>query len=114
MHRAIANFLKLYRLVIIIIVVFFYMIDHAEASSYNATTDRIQIVYAYQLSGQYGLLNRLLYYSLLIFSIAGQRRLWLITSALTSATTYSSTAAIHALILAASRHSLYDIDTMGV
>lgn len=49
---------------------------------YNAIIDQNQFVCAYQLSGQYGMLNRLLCYCLFIFSIANRRHLYLVAGAL--------------------------------
>ena len=69
----------------------------------------------YQLSSHYGLLNRLLYYALIAFSVASHSHVWLVAGALTSAMTYSGTVTIHGFILAIdSKNFLYDIDTVGV
>ena len=69
----------------------------------------------YPLSGQYGLLPRLLYYGLLIFSVVAHRQVWLIAGAMASALTYSGTTAIHAVILASTaRDWILDLDAFGV
>ncbi|KAL8685741.1 MAG: hypothetical protein Q9218_007571 [Villophora microphyllina] len=58
---------------------------------------------------------RLLFYMLILFSAAARSHIWLVAGALASAMTYSGTAAIHALIIAAdSANSLYDIDAVGI
>lgn len=81
---------------------------------YALSTD-IEVLAVYQLSGRYGLMPRLLYYALIIFTVAGHTHVWLNAGALASALTYSGTAAIHALILAAdSANSLCDIDAVGI
>ena len=49
------------------------------------------------LSGQYGFLNRLLFYFLLCFSIMVRKTLWLSGAALGVAMTYSSCAAVSTL-----------------
>lgn len=83
------------------------------APYYNATTDRKQVVCVYQLSGQYGMLPRFLYYALIIFALFSKRP-WLVGGALASALTYSGTTAVHAILLAAiSKNSLFDIDAVG-
>lgn len=55
----------------------------------------------YPFSGQYGLLSRLLFYVLLVFSLVFRRRLWLSTAALGTAMTYGSVAAVHGCLLIA-------------
>ena len=69
----------------------------------------------YPLSGQYGAIGRWVYYALLVFGIAAQREVWLIAGALATALSYSATAAIHALLLAAStpRQPVLDLDLAG-
>lgn len=81
---------------------------------YDPTTDQDKIVCAYQLSGQYGLLSRLLFYVLIVFAAIGSSHIWLIAGALASALIYSGTAVIHALILAIGSKPLYDLDVIGV
>lgn len=84
------------------------------AATTNSTFPE-KIVCVYPLSGQYGLLPRVLYYCLLIFSALAQRQVWLIAGAMASALTYSGTAAIHAVILAgASQSWIFDLDALGV
>ncbi|OBT61982.1 hypothetical protein VE03_08641 [Pseudogymnoascus sp. 23342-1-I1] len=84
------------------------------ALAYNATYDANRILCVYPLSGQYSLLNRLLYYALIIFAVAGHSHPWLVTGPLAYIMTYSSTAAVHALIMAiVSENGLLDIDVLG-
>ncbi|KFY04792.1 hypothetical protein V491_09261 [Pseudogymnoascus sp. VKM F-3775] len=84
------------------------------ALEYNATYDSNRILCVYPLSGQYSLLNRLLYYALIVFAVVGHSHPWLITGPLAYIMTYSSTAAVHALIMAVvSENSLLDIDVLG-
>jgi hypothetical protein len=82
--------------------------------TFNSTLDGDRIMCAYQLSGNYCILNRALYYALICFSVIGHSHVWLIAGALASALTYSSTAAVHAAVLAvATRNGIFDIDMLG-
>jgi hypothetical protein len=84
------------------------------ALAYNATYDANRILCVYPLSGQYSLLNRLLYYALIVFAVVGHSHPWLVTGPLAYIMTYSSTAAVHALIMAVvSEKGLLDIDVLG-
>ena len=60
--------------------------------SYDATC-------IYPISGQYGFLNRLLFYLLLVFALAVRKKTWLATAAAGTAMTYAATAAVHAFAL---------------
>lgn len=53
----------------------------------------------YPISGQYGFLNRLLFYLLMIFALVARRRTWLAAAALGTAMTYAASAAVHAFAL---------------
>lgn len=81
---------------------------------YNPTTDQDRIVCAYQLSGQYGLLSRLLFYALIVFSAVGRSQIWLIAGALASALIYSGIAVVHAFILVIRSRKIYDLDSDGI
>ena len=61
-----------------------------------------QVACVYPVSGQYGAISRWVYYALLLFGIIAQRETWLIAGALATAMSYSATAAVHAILLAAS------------
>jgi hypothetical protein len=70
----------------------------------------------YTVSGQYGLLPRVLYYALLIFTVFTHKYIWLAAGAAASAMTFSGSAAIHAIILVAlprSSTSAIDLDVFG-
>jgi len=70
----------------------------------------------YAVSGQYGLLPRVLYYALLIFTVFTHKYIWLVAGAAASAMTFSGSAAIHAIILVAlPRRSAaaLDLDVFG-
>jgi hypothetical protein len=70
----------------------------------------------YAVSGQYGLLPRVLYYALLIFTVFTHRYKWLVAGAAASAMTFSGSAAIHAIILVALPRSVtspIDLDVFG-
>lgn len=82
---------------------------------YDATLDKGRIECVYPISGQYALLQRVLYYSLLLFSIVSRKTPWLVAGALGAAMTYAGSAAVHATILAGiSRDSLLDLDCLGI
>jgi hypothetical protein len=70
----------------------------------------------YAVSGQYGLLPRVLYYALLIFTVFTHKYIWLVAGAAASAMTFSGSAAIHAIILVAlprSSAAAIDLDVFG-
>lgn len=81
---------------------------------FNSTHDGDRMMCAFQLSGNYCVMNRALYYALIFFSVIGHSHVWLVAGALASALTYSSTAAIHAVVLAgATSNGIFDIDMLG-
>jgi hypothetical protein len=94
------------------------IVPAASASSllrFNATLDEGRIECDYPISGQYALLQRVLYYGLLLFSIVSRKTPWLVAGALGAAMTYAASAAVHATILAGiSRNSLLDLDCLGI
>ena len=53
----------------------------------------------YPVSGQYGFLNRLLFYLLMIFALIARKHPWLAAAALGTAMTYAASAAVHAFAL---------------
>lgn len=53
----------------------------------------------YPMSGQYGFLNRLLFYLLMIFALIARKHSWLAAAALGTAMTYAGSAAVHAFAL---------------
>jgi hypothetical protein len=70
----------------------------------------------YPLSGQYATLPRILYYVSLIFTIFGHNWLWLVAGAASSAMVFSSTAAVHSVILVTTPRKPnipYDVDAIG-
>lgn len=76
------------------------------------------ILCIYPLSGQYALLQRLLFYALLLFGAFGRREKWLRAGAIATVMLYSSSAAIHTLILlplatASSTGAVLDLDIYG-
>ena len=86
----------------------------AAVSAYNATIDKDQVVCVYQLSGQYGILQRILTYSLFAFIALARDSVWLVAGAMAWIMTYSGTAAVHAFLLAISSRGLYDLDSVGI
>ena len=72
-------------------------------------------VCVFRISGQYGFMQRLLFYLLLLFAVVAHRAEWLIHGALAAAMTYSASAAIHALILVGvHKKGILDLDIFGV
>lgn len=59
---------------------------------------------AYPISGQYGFLNRLLYYCLILFAVLAASKSWLCWAALGIAMSYSAGACLHAFALFARYH----------
>ena len=53
----------------------------------------------YPISGQYGFLNRLLFYLLMIFALIARKHPWLAAAALGTAMTYAASATVHAFAL---------------
>ena len=53
----------------------------------------------YPISGQYGFLNRLLFYILMIFALIARNHDWLAAAALGTTMTYAASAAVHAFAL---------------
>ncbi|KAK3361594.1 hypothetical protein B0T24DRAFT_671264 [Lasiosphaeria ovina] len=67
----------------------------------NNTFFRTQLVQcSYPISGGYGPTARYIYYFLAILSVVAHKQSWVVTAALGSVMVYSSTAAIHAVVLA--------------
>lgn len=65
---------------------------------------RTQIIgCSYQISGNYTAVARYIFYTLVVISFVCRNKSWVITAALASVMVYSSTAAVHALILAGIR-----------
>lgn len=71
----------------------------------------------YPISGPYGYLQRFLFYSLLAFAVIAHRWEWLVRGSVAAAMTYSATACIHAILLAAvstPTNRPLDLDIFGV
>lgn len=85
--------------------------------SNNTLFDTQWIHCSYPISGGYGPTPRYLYYFLVIFALLMRRRTWVVRAALGSVVAYSSTAAIHAMVLAIIRTQLipkYIVNYMAV
>ncbi|KAI4100628.1 MAG: hypothetical protein L6R37_005386 [Teloschistes peruensis] len=74
------------------------------------------IICLFSISGQYGFLQRLLFYLLLTFAVVAHRQEWLIRGSLAAAMTYSASASVHAVVIAATsqKHRILDLDIVGV
>ncbi|KFY13454.1 hypothetical protein V491_06394 [Pseudogymnoascus sp. VKM F-3775] len=93
-------------------------VTHASAyapSNDTPTAEKVSCVYP--ISGQYGLLPRILFYASLVFAIFVQHFEWLVVGALASAMTFSATSAIHILIIFAThgrKPPILDLDALGI
>lgn len=65
---------------------------------YSDETWKIPVTCEWPISGQYSRLNRVLYYVLLVFALVTHHHEWLVAGALASATIYSGSAAVQALV----------------
>lgn len=73
------------------------------------------VVCVFPISGQYGLLPRVLYYVTLVFAIVGRHQTWLVLGALASALSYAGAASIHMIALVGSnKKPIYDLDILPV
>ncbi|KIV84087.1 hypothetical protein PV11_06061 [Exophiala sideris] len=87
-----------------------------ETSGANSTTQAPtdEIICVYSTSGQYCLLNRILFYALLVFATISQKWTWLSIGSLAYIMNFSGTAAIHAIVLVATRGGqVLDLDGLG-
>ena len=82
-----------------LVLLLLHALPSSAINEYNATVDYDQAVCTYRLSGQYGLLPRLLHYILLVFVAIGRKHIWLITGAIAYVLTYSGTAVVHSFVL---------------
>ncbi|EEH36301.2 hypothetical protein PAAG_00624 [Paracoccidioides lutzii Pb01] len=72
------------------------------------------VICVFPLSGPYNLLQRLLFYTLLIFVIIARRQKWLVLGALASTMSYSGAAAIHGMLMVSPARKSIDLDVYGV
>lgn len=71
----------------------------------------------YPISGPYGYLQRFLFYSLLAFAVTAYRQEWLVRGSVAAAMTYSASACVHAILLAAvstKTNRPLDLDVFGI
>ena len=68
---------------------------------FRSDTFSYPAICTYAISGQYGFLNRLLFYLLMIFALVVRKHLWIVSAALGTAMTYAASAAVHAFALLA-------------
>ena len=72
----------------------------------NTLFDTQWIECSYPISGSYGPTPRYIYYALIVFTLLARKNAWLVKAALGSVMIYSSTAAIHAIVLVSIRTKL--------
>ena len=86
----------------------------AASHPHNATTENHDIVCVYPISGQYGPLNRLLYYVLWAAAAVFQRWTWPSIGSLAYIMAHSGSSAVHGVVLAvSSKGDTFDLDTVG-
>ncbi|KFY80982.1 hypothetical protein V499_00224 [Pseudogymnoascus sp. VKM F-103] len=94
------------------------LVTHASAyAPSNDTSVDDQVSCVYPMSGQYGVLPRVLFYVSLIFAVCGQHFEWLVIGALASAMTFSATTAIHIFIIFATHWRnppILDLDSLSI
>ncbi len=73
----------------------------------NAAFSTQLVSCSYPISGSYGPSPRYIFYLLAIFAVLMRKSAWIGTAALGSVMTYSTTAAIHAIVLLAIRSNMY-------
>ncbi|KAH8748166.1 hypothetical protein F5883DRAFT_697671 [Diaporthe sp. PMI_573] len=74
--------------------------------SHHVNQDSWWIQCSYPISGSYGLTPRYAYYFLILFAMWQRRTNWLAEAAMASIMVYSGSAAIHAVVLAATRERM--------
>src|ERR1700727_1025453 len=62
--------------------------------------DPNNVICVYPVSGQYGLLQRVNYYFLLLAAVLAHSKEWLVGGAFAAVMTYAGVAAVHAIVLA--------------
>ncbi|PGG96614.1 hypothetical protein GX51_07739 [Blastomyces parvus] len=72
------------------------------------------VLCVFPISGPYNLLQRILFYLLLVFAVLCRRQKWLVFGALASAMSYSGAAALHGLFLASPARKAIDLDIYGI
>ncbi|KAH8927144.1 hypothetical protein BT69DRAFT_1347502 [Atractiella rhizophila] len=84
------------------------------AMSPSNSTNAAQVLCAFPLSGQYGALQRLLYYCLLGLCIFGRKNDWLRSACLGGTLVYAAVASTHGIVLAITRaDGAVDMDIYG-
>ncbi|EEH05870.1 predicted protein [Histoplasma capsulatum G186AR] len=73
-----------------------------------------EVLCVFPMSGPYNLLQRILFYLLLVFAVLCRRQKWLVLGALASAMSYSGAAAIHGFLLASPAQNAIDLDIYGI
>lgn len=84
------------------------------AQGNNTLFDTQQIQCSYQISGGYGHTPRYIYYILILFAMWLRHTNWLAEVAMASVMVYSSSAAIHAVVIAAIREKMFMIESYEV
>ncbi|TVY82447.1 hypothetical protein LSUE1_G004250 [Lachnellula suecica] len=84
------------------------------ATTANATSNALQVICAWPVSGQYGPGSRVLYYVLIAACIFARKAEWLRNACLAAALLFPAVAAIHGIVLAAIHpENAVDMDVYG-
>ncbi|KAH6886163.1 hypothetical protein B0T10DRAFT_490769 [Thelonectria olida] len=91
------------------------IVDLVLASSSNpSTSDPVQVICAWPVSGQYGPGTRILYYALIAACLLARKADWLVNACLAAALLLPAIAAIHGIVLTALHvHDAVDMDIFG-
>jgi hypothetical protein len=71
---------------------------NTSVAAYSDETWTLPVTCEWPISGQYSRLNRVMYYVLLVFALVVHQHEWLVAGALASATIYSGSAAVQAVV----------------
>ncbi|CAF3451965.1 unnamed protein product [Fusarium graminearum] len=86
----------------------------AVAELTNETSDPLQVICAWPVSGQYGTGTRVLYYVLIAACLVARREEWLVNPCLAAALVLPAVAAIHGIVLVAMHNpDAVDMDIFG-
>ncbi|RGP78909.1 hypothetical protein FLONG3_2814 [Fusarium longipes] len=86
----------------------------AALKAVNETSDPLQVICAWPVSGQYGTGTRVLYYVLIAACLVARREEWLVNPCLAAALVLPAVAAIHGIVLTAMHNpNAVDMDIYG-
>lgn len=90
------------------------VLNTLNATATNATSDALQVICAWPVSGQYGPGSRILYYILVAACVFARKAEWLRNACLAAALLFPAVAALHGIVLAAIHvNGAVDMDVYG-